>query len=98
MPELVFSFRSIRDGQPSMFFGNVLGSIIANSTLIIGVTSIITPIVLASFSDYLTAVVTFVIVFITFWLFIRSKHRLDRWEGLVLVLMYLVFVVVEFIY
>lgn len=97
LPELAFSLRSVEDGQPSMFFGNLLGSTIANSTLIVGVTSVIAPIEVVAFGDYAKAVLAFVVVFLCFWAFIRSKHRLERWEGALLILFYLIFVVVEFI-
>lgn len=97
LPELVFSLRSIKGGEPKMFFGNLLGSTIANSTLIVGLTSVISPITITSFSDYRNAIIAFVIIFITFWFFIRSKHRLDRAEGLILILMYLLFVTLEFL-
>jgi hypothetical protein len=39
----------------------------------------------------------YVIIFWSFWLFTRSKHRLDRREGLILILLYLIFMGVEFI-
>ncbi|MBL7036699.1 calcium/sodium antiporter [Candidatus Microgenomates bacterium] len=97
LPELAFSLRSVEDKHPSMFFGNLLGSTIANSTLIVGITSLITPIKVVAFQDYTVAVFAFIIIFSVFWLFIRSKHRLERWEGAVLILMYLIFVVVEFV-
>jgi cation:H+ antiporter len=95
LPELIFSIKSIKEREPKMFFGNLLGSTIANSTLIVGLTAVISPINIVSFGDYRNAIITFVIIFITFWIFIRSKHRLDRMEGLILVLMYLVFIVLE---
>lgn len=97
LPELVFSLKSVKGGQPTMFFGNLLGSTIANSTLIIGITSVIHPIIIVSFVDYMNAVIAFVVVFLTFWFFIRSKHRIDRWEGGVLVLLYIIFILVEFL-
>jgi cation:H+ antiporter len=95
LPELVFSLRSIKGREPKMFFGNLLGSTIANSTLIVGLTAVISPITITSFVDYRNAIITFTIVFVLFWIFIKSKHRLDRVEGLVLVLIYLVFVIFE---
>lgn len=98
LPELVFSLRSVKGGEPKMFFGNLLGSTIANSTLIVGLTAVINPITITSFEDYRNAIIAFVIIFVSFWFFIRSKHRLDRLEGLVLVLMYLIFVVFEFVF
>ena len=98
LPELVFSLKSIKSGEPKMFFGNLLGSTIANSTLIVGLTAVISPITISSFGDYRNAIISFIIIFIAFWLFIRTKHRLDRVEGLILVLMYLVFISFEFVF
>lgn len=98
LPELVFSIKSIKSGEPKMFFGNLLGSTIANSTLIVGLTSVIHPVEIVSFSDYRNAIIAFVIIFLTFWAFIKTKHRLDRLEGLILIIMYLIFVGVEFLF
>lgn len=98
LPEFVFSLKSIKGGEPKMFFGNLLGSTIANSTLIVGLTAVINPINIISFNDYRNAIIAFVIIFISFWLFIRTKHRLDRFEALILILMYLIFILFEFIY
>ena len=76
-----------------MFFGNLLGSTIANSTLIMGLVVLIKPIELIAVNEYFVAVVAFIITFLTFWYFIRTKHRLDRWEAGVLLLMYVMFVI-----
>jgi cation:H+ antiporter len=95
LPELAFSLRSLRKHENSMFLGNLLGSTIANSTLIVGVASVIHPITLVAFNNYLIAAVTFAIVFLMFWLFVRTKHRLDRWEAVILILLFLVFVAIE---
>jgi cation:H+ antiporter len=97
LPEFAFSLRSLEDNQPSMFFGNLLGSIIANSTLIVGIVSIINPIKIVSVDHYLIAVVAFIVTYLTFYFFIRTKHRLDRWEALSLLVLYILFVVVEFV-
>lgn len=96
LPELVFSFTSLKDKEPTMFFGNLLGSIIANSTLILGITVLISPIKLVTFNEYLIAAIAFISIFFTFWLFTRSKLRLERWEAGVLLFFYLIFVVLEF--
>ena len=98
LPELIFSIRSVGSGEPKMFFGNLLGSTIANSTLVVGLTAVINPIKVVSFLDYRNAVIAFVVIFLTFWMFIRTKHRLDRWEAMVLVILYLIFVTLELVY
>jgi len=97
LPELAFSLRSTEDHQPSMFFGNLLGSTIANSTLIIGTTSVIEPIVVTDTGRYLFASLAFVVIYYTFWRFIKSKNSLERKEGIVLILLYLVFLIAEFV-
>lgn len=97
LPELAFSLRSLEDNESSMFFGNLLGSLIANSTLIIGFTSLINPIEVVAVDQYLKSAIFFVVIFLTFAFFVDSKKRLDRWEGLVLLLMYLLFAIVQFV-
>lgn len=97
LPELAFSIRSIEDHQPSMFFGNILGSTIANSTLILGLTSLIHPIVVDAVSEYLVAAAVFVLVFLFFWAFIKSKRQLDRKEAIVLLSLYAAFLIFELV-
>ncbi|OGM11842.1 hypothetical protein A2V80_03730 [Candidatus Woesebacteria bacterium RBG_16_39_8b] len=96
LPELAFSLRSLEDHEPSMFFGNILGSTVINSTLILGLTSFIYPIRIGSLDKYLEAVITFLVASIVLWSFVRTKHRLDRWEAAVLIIIYLIFVTLEF--
>ena len=93
LPEFAFSLRSLEEHEPKMFFGNILGSTIANSTLVLGLVAVISPISVASISKYYLAATFFVLVFMTFYFFIRSKHRLDRWEAVTLILLYVVFLV-----
>src|SRR3989344_593702 len=96
LPEIAFSFRSLKDHEPTMFFGNILGSIIAHSTLVIGVAALITPIKVVAVEAYIEAAIAFILVFFVFWNLIRSKFRLDRWESFILLVLYIIFIVVEF--
>jgi len=81
-----------------MVFGNLLGSVVANGTLVIGLTCLISPIRIVAFSEYLLATMAFVIVFGIFYYFIHTKHRLDRWEGAFLLAFYFSFIISAFIY
>ena len=97
LPELVFEIEAIRNKEIGMVYGNLLGSVAANSTLILGLTAVIAPVRLDNgFRPYLLATIAFVVVFGVFWLLVRTKKRLDRWEGAILVLIYLVFAWLEF--
>lgn len=97
LPEIAFSFRSIEDHQPTMFFGNILGSIIANSTLVIGIAALISPIKVVAVGANIEAAIAFILVFFVFWNLVRTKFRLDRWESFILLVLYIIFVIVEFI-
>lgn len=97
LPELAFSIRSLEGHTPSMFYGNLLGSTIVNSTLILGIVGLISPIKIEAFGDYAIAVAMFIVSFCAFWFFVRTKHRLDRWEAAILLLFYALFVAAEFI-
>mgnify|MGYP001594000762 CR=1 FL=1 len=97
LPELVFSIKSLRRKESSMFFGNILGSVIANSTLILGITSIIHPINVINVRGSLVAVVAFVIIFSTFWFLIKRRLNIGRGGASLLLLLYGIFVVIEFL-
>ena len=98
LPEFVFGIKAIRERQPQMVFGNLLGSIVANGTLIIGIVALISPIRIQAVAEYLVATMAFVVIFGVFYFFVRSKHRLERWEGAFLIGFYLAFVLSEFIH
>ena len=98
LPELSFEIKAIKNKEIGMVFGDLLGSVVANSTFIIGITALILPIKLdGGLKVYLLATVAFLVIFNLFWFFIRTKKRLDRWEGLVLLIAYFVFVLIEFL-
>lgn len=97
LPELIFEAEAIKNHQPEMAFGNLLGSIVTNGTLVLGIVALISPIRIEAFTQYLLATIAFVLVFGLFYLFIRTKRRLERWEGAVLAIVWLVFVLAEFL-
>ena len=97
LPEFAFSLESLKDKEPQLFIGNLIGSVVANATLIIGLSVIITPINSLNPSKYLFPGIAFVLVFLLFYLFIRTKKRLDRWEAGVLLAIYVLFVLIELV-
>lgn len=95
LPELAFGVRAIRRQEPELFMGNLLGSTVANATLIVGLTAVIHPITPVAVSEYLVAIMVFTAVVVLFMAFLRSKRRLSRQEGLILVAIYLLFFALE---
>lgn len=98
LPELVFEIQAVKEGNIGMVFGDLLGSIVANSTLVMGIVGVISPFSLdGGLRPYLIGTLAFVVVFMVFWFFTSTKNRLERWEGAVLLLGYLGFILVEFL-
>ncbi|MGI5828318.1 MAG: calcium/sodium antiporter [Patescibacteria group bacterium] len=96
LPELVFEARAARLGQTGMVFGNLLGSLVANATLILGLTALIHPVSIAGREQYVfQALIMFFLSFLLLWFFIKTKLKLQRWEGGVLVIAYLLFLFLQ---
>lgn len=85
LPELVTSVVAARKGENGLAVGNVVGSNIFNLLLILGVSATIHPISVnfASIIDFAILIVVSIVV----WLFSLTK-RINRGEGIVMILMY----------
>jgi cation:H+ antiporter len=91
LPELVASIVSTRKGNTDIAIGNIVGSNIFNILGTLGLTTIITPL---SFSQDNTFDVTFamiatVLMFALLWN--GERHKIDRWQGGILVCVYCVY-------
>ncbi len=96
LPELSFEIGAVKRKQVGMVLGDLFGSVVANSTLILGIVALINPIKLeAGLNAYLLAAAAFGVMFLLFWLFVKTKKKLERWEGLVLIAVYLAFAMME---
>ncbi|MBU1118384.1 sodium:calcium antiporter [Patescibacteria group bacterium] len=95
LPELAFQVRAATQGKGEMSLGDALGSVITNSTLIIGIVALINPIE-ANFLLYLTSAIFMVVITFIFLTFVESEDRLRVKEGISLIFLYVIFLVVEF--
>lgn len=95
LPELVFQYQAAAKKQGEMSLGDALGSVIANSTLVIGITALIRPIE-ADFTLFLTSAIFMMAIGFIFTTFIESEDRLRIKEGISLIFLYVIFIIVEF--
>jgi len=95
LPELTFGSRAVLAGRSEMALGNLIGSVIVNSTLVLGITSIIYPIT-ANILLFSVSAIFMVIVAFLFATFVESGDRLYIKEGISLILLYIFFVIIEF--
>lgn len=96
LPELAFETRAIKKGEREIALGDLFGSVIANSSLILGITALITPVVLFQVKEYLVISLHFLLTFSLFYLFIKTKGVLEKWEGAFLVASYLILLTLQF--
>lgn len=92
LPELFASVMASIKGESDMAIGNIIGSVTFNILSVIGISAIICPIQESNVGfgfDYLAMLVLGVIL----WIFLRTHHKLVRWEGLVLTLLYVAYLV-----
>lgn len=87
MPELATSVVAARKGQSAIAIGNVIGSNVFNILLILGLTATISPMAIQGITlvDLSVMIVSVLMV----WGFSYTKYTVARWEGAVLVLVFL---------
>ncbi|MFH1225672.1 MAG: sodium:calcium antiporter [bacterium] len=98
LPELVFSTRSALTGHEEMVLGNIFGSIVIKATIVLGIVAIISPFSVSHQPALLLAAIMFLLSVLCLLIFIRTKRALSWQEGLILLFLYLIFVVGEFIF
>lgn len=98
LPELALSLMASERRDVSLLLGNILGSVVVNSTFILGIIAVISPIVFESSVQKGLSGLFLIFILGLFWLFTKSKHKLERWEGLTLIGVYLMFVGLQFIF
>lgn len=86
LPELATSVVAARKGQAAIAMGNVIGSCVYNILLIIGVTGLISPMVIGGITplDFGMMMLSMVLL----WLFSFTKYKVERWEGFVMLALF----------
>jgi len=92
LPEIVFSARAILMNHKSMVLGNLMGSVVVNSGIVIGVTAIIAPISVPSFTPYTIAIAFSLLAAFMFTVFAHTNKKLSVNEGILLIVIYALFV------
>ncbi len=92
LPELATSIVAVRKRNVDIAIGNVVGSNIFNIFLILGVSTVVTPVVVAenAFFDLFVNILASFLLFL--FVFTGKGRKVDRWEGLIFVLIYVAYV------
>jgi cation:H+ antiporter len=94
LPELFFSLSSVNKRDDSLAIGDILGTVLADATVVVGVIALIHPFTFPLKIIYVTGVCMLVASFLLFR-FLRSGKTLTMREGKLLFLFWIAFVFVE---
>lgn len=101
MPELMVSLNASLKGLGDISIGNIIGSNLANLLLILGITSLISPLLFKRetkvFEGPFTLFVTLVFFLVSNFSLLRNDLKISRIEGIILLLLCLIFFVYNFI-
>lgn len=94
IPELLFSLKSVKKDDDSLAVGDILGTVLADGTIIVGILAIISPFSFPVKIVYVTGVFMVIASFLLFY-FMRSGKTLTKKEAFLLLVFWVLFALVE---
>jgi cation:H+ antiporter len=94
IPELFFSLHSIKKHDDSLAIGDLLGTVLADATIVVGILALINPFSFPQKTVYTTGIFMVVASFILFY-FMRTGKCLSKREALYLFIFWLIFAFTE---
>lgn len=92
LPELVTTVTATRKGSFDMAVGNLVGSNIFNILFIIGVSAIISNVIVPTYIIIDMIFLLFVTSLMFIFMFTGKKHHIDRTEGIILLALYVLYI------
>lgn len=89
LPELATSIVAVRKKNVDIAIGNVVGSNIFNIFFVLGVSAVVTPVIVASASFIDITMNIFAGILLFLFVFTGKYRSIDRWEGVVLISLYI---------
>jgi cation:H+ antiporter len=96
IPELSFSIKAVRQKNDSLAVGDLLGTVLADATIVIGLIALIRPYTFPRTTIYIGGVFMVAAAFILFS-FMRSGRKVTLMEAFALFVLWATFAAVEFI-
>lgn|GEM_PF-178972 len=96
MPELFFAVQAVKKQDDDLAVGDILGTVLADATVVVGVLALISPFSFPQKIIYITGLFM-VAASVILFTFMRSGRSISRRESYALFLFWLIFVLVEFL-
>ena len=97
-PETFFAISTAKKGMGWMILGAIMGSVVSQSTLVIGIVSILHPIIITNLSPFLIARTFLFIAIFFFFVFTRTDHHITKKESVFLLFIYIFFIIFELLF
>lgn len=91
LPELVTSIVAAKKGEVDMALGNVIGSNIFNILMVLGIAAAISPV--AFLTENIIDIAVLIVFSVIGWIMAWTKRELNRKEGIIMLILYAVYVV-----
>lgn len=94
-PEIYFTIISARRNNNWMILGNLMGSVIMCSTLVLGIVALVAPIQIYDFSPFVIARIFMIISALFFVFVLKTGQTITKKEGFFLIIVYFLFLISE---
>ena len=94
LPELLFSIQSIKLRQHEIALGDIIGNVVLDATLVLGITAMISPITISPYLIGLYSLFTFGSVAMLL-AFLKIRQSISLADGLVMIFYYIIFIVAD---
>ena len=96
LPELIFSIKAVKINHDGLALGDILGTVITDATIILGLVALISPFSYNPYNIYITGTAMF-LAGVVVTAFMKSDRSINKREGVILILFYILFIFIEFI-
>lgn len=88
LPELATSLVAALKGRDQLALGNILGSNVFNILLILGSSALITPLSFGNVTRVDALALLLSVALLLLWAYTGRRERIDRWEGILMLLLF----------
>jgi cation:H+ antiporter len=96
LPELIFSIKAVKKNHDSLALGDILGTVIADITIVLGIVALISPFTYNPYNIYITGGAMFLAGLLV-TIFMKSDRIVKKTEGVFLIIFYIFYLFVEFL-
>ncbi len=94
LPELFFSLRAAKQKNDSLALGDILGTVVADATIVVGIIATISPFTFDPRIVYMTGAFMLIAIIVLLY-FMKTGKDLSKKEAIFLLLFYIIFIVSE---